>query len=89
MPTASGFPTPGANAGSTTSRSILTYNSSNVDIESFNCLHALPSLISLSEIELILFFVKNSNSSFTNERAPTCTILSAPRFSTIRLRYAA
>ena len=38
---------------------------------SFNNLVALPNLISLSEIELILCLVKNSNSSFTNDRAPT------------------
>ena len=71
IPTASGFPTPGANAGSITSRSILTYNLSKLDMASFSNLVALPNLISLSEIELILCLVKNSNSSFTNDRAPT------------------
>ena len=65
IPTASGFPTPGANAGSKTSKSILTYNLSNTDTASLTSFGALPCLISQSEIVLILYSSLNANSSLT------------------------
>jgi len=71
MPTASGLPTPGAKAGSKTSKSILTYNLSKTETASLINLGALPCCISQSEIVFILFSSLNVNSSFTYDLAPT------------------
>ena len=71
IPTASGLPTPGANAGSSTSISKLTYRLSKVDTASFSNLTPLPERMSLSDTVNMLCSRKNASSSLTNARAPT------------------
>ena len=89
IPSASGFPTPGANAGSSTSRSKLTYTESNEDAKSRSVLGAPPSRTSESDMVLMPLSLRYASSSAAKALAPMWSMQSVPRSSAMRRRYVA